>query len=261
MALNLRWIQAAAALIIVSLFTGCVTAGRVAVRNSGVTEATASRQGGMTRSPSTSMAEPAPAASPRPASTARPTASASVRAVAPGAGRRPQTGAFPSADSAAFRNAMADLWLAVTTGHPDAALPGFFPLAAYQQLKVIYDPARDWHDRLWADFTLDVAAAHRLLDEDGQGEARLARVVVPAAEASWISPGVCANSIGYWHVAGARVVYRQDGQLHSFGIASLISWRGDWYVVHFGAVLRDSATGIVDQPTAGEGVPGPPGGC
>ena len=85
--------------------------------------------------------------------------------------------------------------------------------------------------------------------------------MVPAAEASWISPGVCTNSIGYWHVAGARVVYRQDGQLHSFGIASLISWRGDWYVVHFGAVLRDSATGIVDQPTAGEGVPGPPGGC
>ena len=43
-------------------------------------------------------------------------------------GRRPAP--FPSTDSAAFRNAMADLWLAVTTGHPDAALPGFFPLAA-----------------------------------------------------------------------------------------------------------------------------------
>ena len=83
--------------------------------------------------------------------------------VAPGVGRRPQTGAFPSTDSAAFRNAMADLWLAVTTGHPDAALPGLLLLAAYQQLRVIYDPARDWHDRLWADFTLDVAAAHRLL--------------------------------------------------------------------------------------------------
>ena len=157
MALNLRWIQAAAALIIVSLLTGCATVGRVAARNAGVTEATASRQAGMTRSPSTATAEPAPAAP------------ASVRAVAPGAGRRPQTDAFPSTDSAAFRNAMADLWLAVTTGHPEAARPGFFPLAAYQQLKVIYDPAGDWHDRLWADFTLDVAAAHRLLDKDGQG--------------------------------------------------------------------------------------------
>ena len=128
-------IQAAAALIIVSLLTGCATAGRVAARNSGVTEATASRQAGMTRSPSTGTSEPAPAVSPRPASTARSTAPGSVMPVAPGVGRRPQTGAFPSTDSAAFRNAMADLWLAVTTGHPDAALPGLLLLAAYQQLK------------------------------------------------------------------------------------------------------------------------------
>jgi hypothetical protein len=32
-------------------------------------------------------------------------------------------------------------------------------------------------------------------------------------------------------------------------------------VVHFGAVLRDVVTGIVDQPEVGPGVPGPPGGC
>ena len=86
-------------------------------------------------------------------------------------------------------------------------------------------------------------------------------MVVPTGYATWISPGVCANSIGYWHVSGARVVYRQRGQLRSFGIASLISWRGDWYVVHFGAVVRDPVAGVVDQPAIGPGVPGPPGGC
>lgn len=79
--------------------------------------------------------------------------------------------------------------------------------------------------------------------------------------APWLDPGVCANSLGYWHVPGARVVYREHGQERSFGIASLISWRGVWYVVHFGAVLRSVVSGIVDQPTAGPGVPGPPGGC
>jgi hypothetical protein len=177
--------------------------------------------------------------------------------VAPGAGVLPQTRAFPSTASAAFRDAMQDLWLAVTTGQPGLALPAFFPLAAYRQVKAIADPAADWHDRLWYDFTLDVGAAHRVVSPD----ARLVRVIVPLSDASWIDPGACYNSIGYWHVPGARVVYRQHGQERSFGIASLISWRGVWYVVHFGAVLRSEVTGIVDQPAPGPGTPGPPGGC
>jgi hypothetical protein len=177
--------------------------------------------------------------------------------VAPGAGALPQTRARPSTDSPAFRAAMQDLWLAVTTGSPNLALPAFFPLAAYQQVKAIDDPAADWHARLWYDFTLDVGVAHRLVGAD----ARLVRVIVPTSAAAWINPGVCANRLGYWHVPGARVVYREHGQERSFGIASLISWRGVWYVVHFGAVLRSVVTGIVDQPAAGPGVPGPAGGC
>jgi hypothetical protein len=200
------------------------------------------------------MAAPTkPPASPSP----HPVASASALAVAPGAGSLPQTAAFPSTKSAAFRDAMADLWLAVTTGRPDLALPSFFPLAAYERLKAMYYPAADWRERLWADFALDVAAAHRLTG----GGAKLAEVVVPSAEADWIGPGVCDNLIGYWHVAGARLVYWRDGEQRSFGIASLISWRGEWYVVHFGAELRDSYEGVVDQPAEGPGVPGPPGGC
>ena len=153
--------------------------------------------------------------------------------VAPGAGARPQTSAFPSTASAAFRHAMADLWLAVTTGNPRFGLPAFFPEAAYKQVKAIPYPAADWQYRLWYDFTLDVRAAHRLVGRD----ARLVRVIVPAADAAWVSPGACYNSVGYWHVPGARVVYREHGQERSFGIASLISWRGVWYVIHLGAVI------------------------
>ena len=187
----------------------------------------------------------------------RPSSPPPALPVAPGAGALPQTRALPSTNSAAFRAAMQDLWLAVTTGKPSLALPAFFPLAAYQQVKAIYDPAADWHGRLWYDFALDVGAAHRLVDPD----ARLVRVIVPVSDAVWVDPGVCANSQGYWHVSGARVVYREHGQERSFGIASLISWRGVWYVVHFGAVLRSVVTGIVDQPAAGPAVPGPVGGC
>jgi hypothetical protein len=177
--------------------------------------------------------------------------------VAPGAGALPQTRAFPSTHSAAFRNAIADLWLAVTAGNPRLGLPAFFPLAAYQQVKAIPYPVSDWHARLWYDFTLDVGAAHRLVGSD----ARLVRVVVPVSDAAWVYPGVCANSLGYWHVPGARVVYSEHSQERSLGIASLISWRGVWYVVHFGAVLRSAVTGMVDQPAVGPGIPGPAGGC
>ena len=202
--------------------------------------------------PTASLSAPASTA-PRATSTLSPVA----LPVAPGAGALPQTRALPSTDSVAFRHAMTDLWLAVTTGNPRFGLPAFFPVAAYKQVKAIPYPAADWQDRLWYDFTLDVRAAHRLV---GPG-ALLARVIVPMADAAWVSPGACYNSVGYWHVPGARVVYRQHGQERSFGIASLISWRGVWYVVHFGEVLRPVVTGVVDQPAAGPGVPGPPGGC
>jgi hypothetical protein len=54
-------------------------------------------------------------------------------------------------------------------------------------------------------------------------------------------------------VPNARVVYRTDGAVHSFGIASLISWRGVWYVVHLGAILREADAGVVDEPAEGAG--------
>ena len=206
-----------------------------------------------TGSPSAKSASPTASMTPRAAASASP----SARPVAPGAGGLPQTPAFPGTRTAAFDNAMADLWLAVTTGNPRSGRPGFFPLAAYKQVKAEPYPAADWQYRLWDDFVLDVRAAHRLV---GSG-ARLDRVVVPMSYAAWVYPGACHNKIGYWHVPGARVVYRVHGRERSFGIASLISWRGVWYVVHLGAVQRTVMTGIVYQPAAGPGVPGPPGGC
>ena len=205
-------------------------------------------------SPTATAVRPAPATvtPPQP-----PPPSPSALPVAPGAGRLAQTSAFPTVKSADFKNAMHDLWLAVTTGQPRLALPAFFPEAAYAQVKAIASPQSDWQYRLWYDFTLDVAAAHQLV---GRG-ATFVKVIVPTQYAAWVYPGGCYNSTGYWHVPGARVVYRHGSQLRSFGIASLISWRGDWYVIHFGAVLRSGGYGEVDDPEPGEGYPGPPGGC
>jgi hypothetical protein len=171
-----------------------------------------------------------------------------------------QTRQLPSARTRLFHAEMTDLWAAVVSGRPSLARRAFFPLVAYEQVKAIADPAADWNSRLWGEFKLDVWAAHGLLGHQAR-RAHLVRVIVPAAQAAWIDPGVCYNGVGYWHVAGPRLVYRVAGQVRSIGIASLISWRGRWYVVHFGGVLRTGAGGMVDQPSIGPGVPGPAGGC
>jgi hypothetical protein len=173
----------------------------------------------------------------------------------------PQTRVLPSASSQVFQDEMTDLWTAIVTGNPSVALQSFFPLSAYQQVKAIADPASDWNSRLAGDYVLDIKAAHDYLGAQA-GQAQLVQTIVASPQdAAWIVPGVCFNKVGYWHVPGSRLVYRAGGQVRSIGIASLISWRGQWYVVHLGAVTRAAATGVVDDPSPGTGTPGPPGGC
>jgi hypothetical protein len=167
-------------------------------------------------------------------------------------GSLPQTHQYPSGKTAQFRALMASLWAGVVSDSVSTALPAFFPAAAYEQLKAIVDASGDWKNRLVYDYGLDIGAAHALLGRDA-AQARLIEVKVPTSYGHWIPPGVCDNSIGYYEMPNARVVYREDGQVRSFGIASMISWRGVWYVVHFGAILRASVTGMVDDPSLGSG--------
>jgi hypothetical protein len=138
-----------------------------------------------------------------------------------------------------------------------AGLPAFFPEGAYLQVKAIPDARADFVSRLVGGYRLDIAAAHRLLEPEPQ-TAQLIRVTVPTSYAHWVVPGVCYNRVGYWEVPNARVVYRQGGAVRSFGIASMISWRGVWSVVHFGAVL---SSGVVDDPATGPGTSAPSATC
>jgi hypothetical protein len=194
---------------------------------------------------------------PAPTPTPTPTTPSALPVAPPDAGSKPQTEVQPKTSSRAFKNAVHDIWLAVTTGDPKYALPAFFPEKAYEQVKAIAYPDSDWENRLWLDFTLDLAAAHKLVKPG----ARLTEVNVAPQYFQWIPPGACYNNVGYWHAPGSRVVYEEGGVTHSFGIASFISWRGDWYLIHFGAVVRDGAYGIVDDPEIGPGITGPPGNC
>ncbi len=139
-------------------------------------------------------------------------------------------------------------------------MPAFFPEAAYLQLKTIADASGDFEDRLLHDYELDIAAANSLLGPDAAG-ATLVSVNVPSENSHWITPGVCDNDVGYFEVANSRIVYQEDGQTRSIGIASLISWRGVWYVVHLGAILRNTDSGVVLDPETGPGSSPPSSTC
>lgn len=153
---------------------------------------------------------------------------------------------------------MRALWAGVTHNQVGRAMSAFFPRAAYVQVKAIGNPEADWTDRLVGDFRLDLAAAHALL---AGHRAQLLTVLVPQGYAHWVPPGACYNRVGYYEVPNSRVVYRQQGQIHSFGIASMISWRGVWYVVHLGAVVRPGGGGTVDEPSLGAGTSAPSSTC
>ncbi len=175
-------------------------------------------------------------------------------------GSLPQTDVLPPINSPPFQSDMAALWEGVVSGSPTIAAPAFFPEQAYDQLKTITDSQGDYESRLVHDYSLDITAAHDLLGPD-PSSAVLVAVDVPESNRHWVPPGVCDNQIGYFEVANSRVVYQQHGVTRSFGIASLISWRGVWYVVHLGAILRSSETGVVEDPEVGSGYSAPSSTC
>lgn len=53
-------------------------------------------------------------------------------------------------------------------------------------------------------------------------------------------------------------VYRTGAQVSSFGIASLISWRGTWYVMHLGAALRHGSAVSSTSPPPDPALPDRP---
>ena len=195
-----------------------------------------------------------------PSAAASATGANAAASAPPNPGALPQTDQLPSANTTQFGAEMAALWAGVVENSVAAAMPAFFPEAAYVQVKGIADPRADYIQRLVGEFRLDLAAAHALLGPV-PASARLLAVRVPAGYAHWVTPGTCYNTVGYWEVPNARVVYRQGGQVRSFGIASMISWRGVWYVVHLGAVVRSSVAGVVDDPSSGPGVSAPSSTC
>ena len=171
-----------------------------------------------------------------PKSTAAPRSTGAPTSTLPDPGRLPQTDVKPTSDSAIFKAHTRSLWQAIVDDNPDLARGFFFPQSAYVQIKAIADPAADWDNRLIAEFDQDVGSLHATLGADA-ARASFVELAVPGDQAQWIVPGVEYNSGSYWRVYGSKLRYRlDDGTLHELPVTSLISWRGEWYVVHLGPI-------------------------
>lgn len=160
-----------------------------------------------------------------PTTTVAPTTTTTVE---PGA--LPQTPDRPTTTGALFQEHVADLWRAIVTDDPSVAMPFFFPLGAYLQVKAIGNPEADWRNRLVAQYELDIHAYHARLGADA-AVAQYAGFDVPDT-AVWVQPGAEYNKGSYWRVYDSQLRYTVNGQARSFVVKSMISWRGEWYVVH-----------------------------
>ena len=146
----------------------------------------------------------------------------------------PQTDAFPSTDSASFVARIDLLWTGIVRGDPQVAERCFFPLVAYEQVKAIPNPAADYKSRLLGAFARDVKKYHQQLGDD-PAAARFVRIDVPTAKAKWMEPGSEGNKLGYDRVLDSTIVFVDgSGKERTLGVKSMISWRGEWYVVHLG---------------------------
>jgi hypothetical protein len=163
-----------------------------------------------------------------PASTTTTTPPTTTTTVDPGA--LPQTRDRPAAAGPQWDAGVAALWQAVVADDPARAHPFFFPLAAYRQVKAIRDPDGDYRDRLLRAYDEDIHALHRRLGADPQ------LVGLQVGTPAWIDPGVEYNKGAYWRVLGNTLTWTSGGQRRTAPVASLISWRGEWYVVHLSSI-------------------------
>jgi hypothetical protein len=143
-----------------------------------------------------------------------------------------QTEARPSSSSASFQRRIDAVAHAIISGDAEPALIAFFPLVAYQQVKDVAKPERDYKFRLVANFKRDVLEYHQALGTSA-ADAKFAGVTLSEQDAKWMAPGSEGNKVGYFRVLRARLRFTlPTGRSRDFELTSLISWRGEWYVVH-----------------------------
>lgn len=135
-------------------------------------------------------------------------------------------------NSPAFERRMQLLFEAIVANDPAIAEPVFFPVVAYEQVKDIKKPAADWKHRLMKAFARDIGRHHEKLGPEPQA-CRFVGVDVDEKRVKWMERGKEGNKLGYFRVTRSTIRYTDpSGQEKKLGLTSLISWRGEWFVVH-----------------------------
>jgi hypothetical protein len=137
---------------------------------------------------------------------------------------------MPSSTDPVFLAKIHEFWRAVVDGQPSEALGAFFPVTAYIQVKNESYPADDWRYRLLAHYDQAIETLHAQVVSEPRPVV-FTGVTVPSA-AEWILPGVEFNKGSYWRVLYSTVDYTAGGVAHTLPIISMISWRGEWYLIH-----------------------------
>jgi hypothetical protein len=200
------------------------------------------KRGDLPSPPEVPMTPPLAAIPPLAAPVATPAPSTTSSAFAPTAARSGDTGQsqthdLPPASSPELDARARLLWDAIAEDDPARAMPLFFPLGAYEQVKDVANPAADWKHRLVAAYERDIHALHlRLGAGHGDIRAHFVALEIPQSASRWVNPGEEYNKIGYYRVFGSKLRYEMAGRSQAFDIRSLISWRGEWYLVHLNAV-------------------------
>jgi hypothetical protein len=144
----------------------------------------------------------------------------------------PQTDEVPNVESASFKKRVAVLFQAIVDDRTDTADAAFFPVIAYEQVKAIEKPARDHKYRLLAAFHRTIHEYHRKV-ASVPGPVQFISFEPGTQPARWMKPGDEGNKLGYYRVLRTFLKYADaNGKQYRLGITSMISWRGEWYVVH-----------------------------
>lgn len=144
----------------------------------------------------------------------------------------PQTEEPPSFDSPSFQRRVELLFQAIVNDEPGLATAAFFPLVAYEQVKDIAQPARDHKFRLLAAFAKNIHEYHRQLGK-APSQSKLLGISPSTLAPRWMKPGTEGNKLGYFRLLRSKLkIADARGQTHEFEVTSMISWRGQWYVVH-----------------------------
>lgn len=70
----------------------------------------------------------------------------------------------------------------------------------------------------------------------GASSAQFQSFAVPESAAAWVPVGEEYNRGSYWRVYNSLLRYSANGSAGQFPVASMISWRGEWYVEHFSSI-------------------------